>query len=44
MAQNLLFLAKKCWLICNAFPTDSSGYNLAIFSASIKDVKTARLV
>ena len=35
---------RKCRLICNAFPTDSSDYNKAIFSASIKDVKTARLV
>ena len=35
---------RKYWLICNAFPVDSSDYNKTIFSASIKDVKTARLV
>ena len=34
----------KCWLICNAFPIHNSDYNKTIFSASIKDAKTARLV
>ena len=35
---------RKCWLMCNAFPIDGSDYNKSIFSASIKDVKTARLI
>ena len=35
---------RKYWLICDAFPIDSSDYNSTIFSVSIKDVKTARLV
>ena len=35
---------RKCWLICNAFAIDSSDYKKTIFSALIKDVKTARLI
>ena len=35
---------RKFWLICYTFPIDSSNFNNAIFSASIKDVKIARLI
>ena len=35
---------RKFWLICYIFPIDSSNFNNAIFSASIKDVKIARLI
>ena len=39
----LLFLANAS-VICNAFAIDSSDYKKTIFSALIKDVKTARLI